>query len=188
LKTAAILPKCGTGTKEEADACEIVGSLYRSWYIPVVRYARHKVRDYALAEDMVQDAFMALYSELRSGKAVHKPKAWLFLTVRRRIADHYRRASREEIRGQKEGSIEDVAAPDLPPGIENSGLSGLFGILSGREQEVLLLRISSLKYREIGDELGISSNSVSQLLSRAIRKLRTAAADSRVRGYVQRER
>jgi RNA polymerase sigma-70 factor (ECF subfamily) len=188
LETAGVLPKCGSGTEDEADACQLVASLYRSWYLPVVRYAQHKIRDHGLAEDIVHDAFMALYSDLRSGNTVHKPKAWLFLAVRRRIADHYRRSSREEAWGQQERDFDKVAAPSPPPGVENSGLKGLFGILSGREREVLLLRIASLKYREIGEELGISSNSVSQLLARPIKKLRGAAADSGVRGYVQRER
>jgi RNA polymerase sigma-70 factor (ECF subfamily) len=188
LEIVAILPKCSSGTKDEAEASQLVASLYRSWYVPVVRYARRKIRDHALAEDLVHDAFMALYSDLRSGKTVSKPKAWLFLAVRRRIADHYRRSWREDAWEQQARCLEEVAAPGPPPGMESSGLNGLLGILSGREQEVLLLRIASLKYREIGDELGISSNSVSQLLARAIKKLRSAAADSGMRKYVQRER
>lgn len=188
METAGILPKCGSGTQAEAEACQFVASLYRTWYIPVLRYAQHKIRDHGLAEDIVQEAFMALYSDLRDGKTVHKPKAWLFLAVRRRLVDHYRQSSREEAWDQPKRDFEDIAAPGPPPGMENSGLNGLFGILSGREREVLLLRISSLRYREIGDELGISSNSVSQLLARAIKKLRQASAGSRVRGYVQRER
>ena len=52
----------------------------------------------------------------------------------------------------------------------------MFGVLSQREEEVLLLRMESLKYREIGTRLGISANSVTTLLSRAVKKLRIAAA------------
>jgi len=46
--------------------------------------------------------------------------------------------------------------------------------LTPREQEVVLLRLSSLKYREIGARLNISAKTVSVLLTRAVRKLRQA--------------
>jgi RNA polymerase sigma-70 factor (ECF subfamily) len=187
LDSPEILPKCSSGANNEAEASLLLASLYRSWYIPVVRYARHKIRDYSMAEDMVHDAFMALYSDLRSGKTIEKPKAWLFVAVRRRIVDHYRHSARLEAREDHGQNLEEVAAPEAPAGVDSSGVSGLFGILSDRELEVLLLRINSMKYREIGSELGISANSVSQLLARAIRKLRNAMTESTGRGYARRE-
>jgi transposase len=53
-------------------------------------------------------------------------------------------------------------------------IRGLLSVLSPREEEVLLLRLEALKYREIADHLGISMNSVNALLARALRKLQTA--------------
>ena len=50
----------------------------------------------------------------------------------------------------------------------------LLSVLSPREEEVLLLRLEALKYREIADQLGISMNSVNALLARALRKLQEA--------------
>ena len=60
----------------------------------------------------------------------------------------------------------------------------LLGLLSRREEEVLLLRLEAMKYREIADHLGISMNSVNTLLARALRKLQTAAAQHAVTGSV----
>jgi RNA polymerase sigma factor (sigma-70 family) len=60
---------------------------------------------------------------------------------------------------------------------ELSGLEeirSLLSVLSPREEEVLLLRLESLKYREIADQLGISITSVDNLLARALRKLQAA--------------
>jgi RNA polymerase sigma factor (sigma-70 family) len=47
-----------------------------------------------------------------------------------------------------------------------------FTVLTKREEEVLLLRLQSMKYREIAASLGIQTSSVNVLLARAIRKLR----------------
>ena len=52
---------------------------------------------------------------------------------------------------------------------------GALSILTPREEEVILLRLQSLKYREIGEQLGISSKSVCTLLARALKKLKASA-------------
>jgi RNA polymerase sigma factor (sigma-70 family) len=49
-------------------------------------------------------------------------------------------------------------------------------VLSRREEEVLLLRLEAMKYREIADQLGISMNSVNTILARALQKLKKVAA------------
>lgn len=184
MERGGIVPWCGSGSRKEAEDCQLVTALYKSWYIPLLRYASHKIRDCSVAEDIVHDAFMALYSDLRNGAVVERPRAWLFVTVRRRIADYYRRTGREK---NWDGHLEEIAAPEPAPAMGTSGLGGMLRILSAREQEVLLLRVSSMKYREIADELGISANSVCQLLARAVRKLRKAVAESQGGDIAQRK-
>lgn len=65
----------------------------------------------------------------------------------------------------------DGAAEDRPDEIQ---LGDYVAVLSKREEEVLMLRLSSLKYREIGEELGITTRAVSTLLARALAKLQMA--------------
>jgi RNA polymerase sigma-70 factor (ECF subfamily) len=55
-------------------------------------------------------------------------------------------------------------------------IRSLLSVLSPREEEVLLLRLEALKYREIAEQLGISMNSVNTLLARSLRKLQEATA------------
>jgi RNA polymerase sigma factor (sigma-70 family) len=64
-------------------------------------------------------------------------------------------------------------------------IRGLLSVLSPREEEVLLLRIESLKYREIAEQLGISINSVNTLLARALRKLQQARREKTGEGIVK---
>jgi RNA polymerase sigma factor (sigma-70 family) len=53
-------------------------------------------------------------------------------------------------------------------------IRNLLSVLSPREEEVLLLRLEAMKYREIAEQLGIGVNSVNTLLARALRKLQQA--------------
>ena len=57
-------------------------------------------------------------------------------------------------------------------------------LLSRREEEVLLLRLEAMKYREIADQLGISMNSVNTILARALQKLKKVAAQNPVKESV----
>jgi DNA-directed RNA polymerase specialized sigma24 family protein len=63
---------------------------------------------------------------------------------------------------------------DEMPGIVD--IRNLLSVLSPREEEVLMLRLEALKYREVAEQLGISLNSVNTLLARALRKLQRAMA------------
>lgn len=50
----------------------------------------------AVAEDVTQEAFLAVVSEIRRGTLVHEPSAWLFGLARHKLYDHFRREAREE--------------------------------------------------------------------------------------------
>jgi len=70
-------------------------------------------------------------------------------------------------------------------------IRSLLSVLSPREEEVLLLRLEALKYREIAEQLGISMNSVNTLLARALRKLEEATAQQankeKVKGHADKQ-
>jgi RNA polymerase sigma-70 factor (ECF subfamily) len=153
----------------ESDATDLVTALFGSWYMSLVRYALRTTASYELAEDLAQDTFMQLYQALRAGKRIDHPKAWTICVLRRAMN-----------RQMKDRNLyEQLDEADFPgePSKEMSRLAeirGLLSLLSPREEEVLLLRLEALKYREIADQLGISMNSVNTLLARALRKLQEA--------------
>jgi RNA polymerase sigma-70 factor (ECF subfamily) len=163
------------------EASELMTLLFESWYSSVVRYACRVTGNFELAEDVVQEAFMALYRELRRGTAIENPKAWTLCVVRRKISKQTRDSLRHGGVHESLDALESLTSglpPALPRGIEMGEITRLFSVLSPREEEVLLLRLGALKYREIGEQLGISPNSVTTLLARALRKLQRAAARS----------
>jgi RNA polymerase sigma-70 factor (ECF subfamily) len=158
----------------QEEACRLVSSLFDGWYPSLVRYACRLTGDAALAEDVVQESFMALYRELGAGKTVHNPKAWIFCIVRREIGKHARMYLSREV------SFDEMELADTLPGprsgapdwaLQDDDLAKILACLTRREEEVVLLRMNALRYREIARELGITTSSVSTLLARAVRKL-----------------
>ena len=172
----------GKAEMDRDDAERIVTELFTSCYSATVRYAAHRCGSLDLAEDLVQEAFGALYARLRAGGRIQKPRAWVMKTVHNKICRYWRETHR-----QPEQAIPRLELEALPLATESFGaytdsarpyLEGFLARLAPREREVILLRAQGLKYREIASQLGISSNSVGTLLLRGMRKMRAARAES----------
>jgi RNA polymerase sigma-70 factor (ECF subfamily) len=150
-----------------------VNRLFDGWYGVLVSYAARLTGSSSLAEDVVQEAFYLLYRELESGKIIGNEKAWTFCVVRREVGRQVYRRRKHEI-SLESPELRRCGALTVQEGLSvRDDLSGLFSLLSPREEEVLLLCMETLKYKEIGDALGISHNTVATMHRRAIRKLRS---------------
>ncbi len=167
---------------DRQDAERTINELFTSVYSATVRYAASKCGSLDLAEDLVQEAFGALYARLREGAVIQDPRAWVMKAVQNQICKAWRKAENRPERVVSRHEIEAIASPsDGLGGFVDPDRPHLEGFLAGlapREREVILLRAQGLKYREIASRLGISSSSVGTLLLRAARKMRVARAET----------
>jgi RNA polymerase sigma-70 factor, ECF subfamily len=81
--------------------------LVRRYQRTLYRHAVAIVLDHDAAADMVQDAFVRAYVNLRQCRDHARFRAWLFQTLRNRCLDHLKDASRRNVR------LEDAAEPLL---------------------------------------------------------------------------
>jgi RNA polymerase sigma factor (sigma-70 family) len=157
----------------ETDATILVTGLFDRWYTQLIRYAVGAMGRSNVAEDLVQDVIMQLYQVLRSGKDIEYPKARTLCVLRRAVTRQMEERSRfeqlDELQIAQSWFEEDTDASTHP---------SLLGVLSPQEEEVLLLRLEAMKYREIADRLGISMNFVNTHLAHALQKLTAAQRSS----------
>jgi RNA polymerase sigma-70 factor (ECF subfamily) len=165
----------------ENDATDLVTALFDRWYMSLVRYALRTTANYELAEDLAQDTFMQLYQALRAGKNIEHPKAWTICVLRRAMNRQMKDRTLHEPLDELE-----LAGETVTEFSSFADIRSLLSVLSPREEEVLLLRLEALKYREIAEQLGISMNSVNTLLTRALRKLEEATAQQANKERVKR--
>jgi len=158
----------------EQEASRLIESVFESWGPSLARYVYRATGSRELADDFVQEAFMALYRELRLDKKVENPRGWTLTVVRHHISKYERSLRRHGEQLEPSENMEAFQTGPLLPTPPEDDLTALFSVLSDREEEVVLLRMESLKYREIADQLGISIKSVGTLLARALRKLHLA--------------
>lgn len=60
-------------------------------------YVLPRVRERDIAEDLVQETFLAAVKAVDSFRGDSSPRTWLVGLLRRKIADHYRKRSREPV-------------------------------------------------------------------------------------------
>lgn len=63
----------------------------------LLRYARSRVRDEPVAEDLVQLAFIAAWEGRKKFAQQSSPRTWLFSILKNKIADHWRKTYRDPV-------------------------------------------------------------------------------------------
>jgi RNA polymerase sigma-70 factor (sigma-E family) len=165
------------------DADEAVTQLYAVHYASLVRLASLLVRHSGEAEEIVQDAFVAMHGKWRRLREPDKALGYLRRTVVNRarssqrhhsVVDRHLHAHIPEAR-RNEPSAEHYA---LNTETRASVMAALHR-LPTRQREVLVLRYySDLSESDIAETLGISRGAVKSHASRGIRMLRTSLEDT----------
>jgi RNA polymerase sigma-70 factor (ECF subfamily) len=162
------LPGFATGS------CEAT-TLYRELRKPLLKYLVCLGLSSDEAQDVVQDAFLSLHRHLSSGGSQENIRSWLFRVAHngaRNRQNRYDRRFSTPIDAERD-SVVDEATPERAV-LEKEKLRQLekaMGQLSESERECLLLRAGGLRYREIGEVLGIATSTVADTVDRAIKKL-----------------
>jgi RNA polymerase sigma-70 factor, ECF subfamily len=144
---------------------------------PLLHYASSLLPDRSAAEDTVQTAFLRLWENRAGWNGSGSLPAFLYRTVRNLSIDERRRERVRRLWASRPGAAEarTVATP-----LEEAGASELaehvqaaLASLPPRRREVLeLARFQGLSYREIGEVMGISPQTVANQMSAALDQLR----------------
>ncbi|GEC15756.1 RNA polymerase sigma factor [Nitrobacter winogradskyi] len=150
-----------------------IGQLIESHYFELRSFARRKLRNATLAEDVVQEACLRVASA--RNEEIANPRAFLYRVVSNLVIDHQRKAQRHEL--VAEWSVDEVEIIDESADAERqlvarqrlALLSKAIAELPPRCRECFVLRrFDGLDYDEIARHMGISRNMVSKHLRLAI--------------------
>lgn len=165
-----------TATRRErhidADADAALADLYASHYAGLVRLAVLLLRDQGLAEDVVQDSFVAVHGRWRRLDHANAP-AYLRQTVVNRCRSALRHRA-VVARHRPEPPPDEAAADEAVLRHERrDAVLDALAQLPTRQREVLVLRhYLDLTEREIAATLDISQGAVKSHASRASAALR----------------
>lgn len=165
---------------DDADSFE---ALFREHYPRLCELVHGYVRSREVAEDIVQDLFLTLWSKRRSGGSVELTAAYLFVAARNRALKHLRHGrvvarAHEQVAAERSREAPDRADDDVRYGEATAAVEAAIAGLPDRCREVFLLsRRQHMSYAEIAAALGISVKTVEVQMWRALRKLRAALVE-----------
>lgn len=157
-----------------------VTTLYRELRKPLLRYLICLGLTTDEAQDVVQDAFLSLQRHLSvengaGGEAQENVRGWLFRVAHNQARNRqksYDRRFGEPFDGERD-FLANEATPEqtLLEKEKLRRLAGAMRLLTEAERECILLRAEGLRYREIGEVLGMATSTVGDTVERAVKKL-----------------
>ncbi|MCJ1678601.1 sigma-70 family RNA polymerase sigma factor [Streptomyces sp. APSN-46.1] len=155
------------------------GELVRLWHAPLWRYVRGMVGSPHVADDLTQDAWVAVVRGLPRLREPDRFAPWLFTIARRAIADHLRQAYKAPETSVEEAEVVDDDA--LSSVLTTMEIEGGLGELPPLEREVMILfHLQDLPLAACAEVLGVPPGTVKSRLHRARRTLRKILTE---RGY-----
>lgn len=175
--------------KNKADN---IASWVENYTQELYSWAFHKVSNADLAQDLVQDTFLAAMENIQRFKGESSPKTWLFSILNHKITDHYRKKINQSISLEdksfstffdKSGSWNESRKPrqwndeDEKHILDDDKFQRVLEKCLDALPEkwsfaVKLKYLSDKKGEEICQELGISASNFWQIIHRAKLQLR----------------
>jgi RNA polymerase sigma-70 factor (ECF subfamily) len=138
-------------------------------------FIHSRVRDHAVAEDILQDVFLKIHQKLPTLRASERLEAWVWRITRNTISDHFRKFRPSEPLPAEIATTHDNAGdqPDLRPCIRQ-----LVNQLPPDYRHALLLtEWQGLTQDQMGKRLGLSSSGAKSRVQRARGQLKKLLLD-----------
>lgn len=156
---------------------EAFDSLFRCLYPRLVRFTFKYVENKAIASDIVQNAFVALWQKRKELDPQRSVKSYLYQTVRNRSLNYLRDHSRETV-GLESLNESSYKSEEKDNERDNSDrlmslLKDWISDLPERQREAFeLSRFDGLDHDEIASVMGVSPNTVNNHIVAALKQLR----------------
>lgn len=162
--------------------------LFRDYYSALCRFAYQKVRDWEVAEDVVQDVFADLWRRRKQLQITTSLKSYLYTATKNRSLNHIQKEKRHSELQQtfvEQGAFTEPAEPEEETDELQGRIKTAIESLPPKCREVFeLSRFEGMTYQEIADEMGIAKKTVENQMGKALGLLRTSLAAYLLRSFL----
>lgn len=147
---------------------------FRKLYLPLGMYALRIVGDAAVAEDLVQDAFMKAWLYVENNNEIINFQSFMYRSVRNLCLTFLRDRPETE----DESCITEINDEEIDTSFRDARIWRAIDDLPEKCREVFLMsKRDGFSNDEIAEELGISVKTVKNQMTKAFRRLRETLAD-----------
>lgn len=154
--------------------------LYDTYYDSLYRYIYVCVKDKWNAEDIISTVFMKIYESREKIQDVEKSRNWVFKIAHNAIIDFYRKNGRViPIDDFIDAASDDDSYENILIKDEFSKVKKIIEELPPETKDIIYLRFyGGLKFREIGEAVNKTENTVKSIINRAMKKVRISYEES----------
>lgn len=148
-------------------------TLYKRHSGKVYGYLQKRLKNRESADEVFQASFIKLHSSRAKYDFKYLFMQWLFVIVKTTLTDHFRKTGRQIKIADEELNPDLVSQTDPSPALNEGKELEALNILPIEQRQAIEMRvIDELSYDEIAAKLGRSQESVRQMVSRGLKKLR----------------
>ena len=157
---------------------EALGELYSAYAPKLQSVCRSYVKDQSVAEDILHDAFIIIFTSIGELKENRKLEGWMVTIVKNLSLKHLRHMQKHNTSlSNLNREVADETLENIQ-GVELDVLLATIDALPKGNREVFKLSVlDGLSHKEIGQMLGINPHSSSSQLFRAKKMLRAMLAN-----------
>ena len=166
MEAAELISRCKAGERQALNL------LYQQYKPQLLNICRQYAKGDDVAEDLLHDAFVVIFTSLDRLENDDKLEAWMYAIVRN-VGYHYRLHADKELAALQQLAKEKPNTTETGHIADYNELKSLVTLLPQGYQQVFRLSVfEGLSHREISQLLGITPHSSSSQLSHAKRMLR----------------
>lgn len=166
MDATELISRCRAGERQALNL------LYQQYKPQLLNICRQYTNNAEVAEDLLHDAFVVIFTSLDRLENVERLEAWMTAIVRN-VCYHYRRHLEKEQTVLQEYANEKPETTETSLALDYDELQSLVALLPQGYQQIFRLSVfEGLSHQEISQLLGISPHTSSSQLSHAKRMLR----------------
>lgn len=166
----------GLVRRAQAGEREAFSNIYEHFFGGVFKYVSFRVRNYSVAEDLVQETFVRAFQSLSSFQPRGYPfSSWLFRIAHNLVVDHFRQNSKATLSWDEVALTSSEREPDevAEAKLEAEELLAAMSRLTDAQRRVLELRFGGgLSLEETAKVMGKKANAIKALQHSAVQALR----------------
>jgi RNA polymerase sigma-70 factor, ECF subfamily len=152
-----------------------VSSIYNQFHQQLLGYVRSKIRSKEDAEDILQNVFIKISSNVDKINEEVKLKNWIFAITRNAIIDYYRANATKKkmaVTEELDDDIFEADDPDPTKGLDQC-MGSMIGLLPEEYRDIIIdSEIKGIKQKDLAEKYGIAYPSMRSRVQRGRERLK----------------
>jgi len=146
--------------------------IWEQFHSRLLKFIRSRVEDDAAADDIIQNVFLRIHTNMESLSDSNRLESWIFQIARNAIIDHYRRRRDLVEISETTPADDDFIEPDAAEILASSMRSMVDELPEPYRQALILTEYDGLTQAELAERLGISLSGAKSRVQRARQRIK----------------